>query len=173
MPGGRILRIPTGVDCQSALVIQLPIQRKGVAFYGFCQVANGEILETVTFVETAGKDVADPIQVAAVVHMAVPIQVCKADGAAAAAGKRFGNQRAGGSQFAAPQYTLHGYIALTRQNQRPAAKIHQHPQADGAEALVSLCVVGYAGTGEGSAVYFILPRMVQYVTLLLRAIEKK
>ena len=154
-PQGKDSRFPVllpaiAVRLEHAAFREIPAQCQLLALPALGEVADGELPERMGPVEFAGQQVIDPIQAAGVVHVAVAVQVRIAHGAAAAAAQLARGQGLGYRQLRAPQGAGHGNAAFAGEDHVPGVQIHQHPKADGAEALVSVFVIGHHASGVGS-----------------------
>ena len=66
-----------GLNPDRTILILLPAQLQFLTLPGFGNIANGQIGQPVLLVKLAGQEICDPLQIPAVVHMAVAIQVGK------------------------------------------------------------------------------------------------
>ena len=153
MAGGQSLLLPAAFHPQNAILTQLPAELQGLIFQRFAEVANGKFPKGLPGVEFAGQQIRHPLQVTAVVHMAVAVQIAEADGAHLAVIQYLGSERSRGCQLVAPQGSFHQNTAFSRQDHCPAFRVHNDPETDDPEAFCPVCIVGYGGSGVSHPVF--------------------
>lgn len=138
-----------GVHLEGVFLQKIPLKRQILTFPGFTEVADRKLLDAVFAVKVAGQKIVDPVHVAGIVHMAVSVQIRKADPPLPSGIQGHSDKTVGAGQLVAPEGTDYGDSTFPGEDHIPGVQVHQNPQADGTEALTALHVIGHHASGIG------------------------